>query len=195
MATETYELRVSGTTGLEYNECVMHFQSDNVTANDTFNNGMSLIDSWETNIKAPWLDCLDEEYFLMRLAARRAFPKPSVVCHKQYDPLAETGTFSTGHQSDNLCPSVFLLPPMGVKSGGKVFMPTCPIDAVVDNAFQALYQTRINSLFNTMISNFGTSGVHWQMAIYSRKLAQAHLVQGFQLTPRLGFQGKRRKPL
>lgn len=195
MATETYELRVEGMVNTEYNECVLHFQSDNVTANDTEINSESLVQSWITSIKALWLAMMPANYWLDRLAARRVLLAPSYVAHRQFQPFTEIGTRATTAITNNLCPSVFLIPPMGVKSGGKVFLPGIGQADVINNQYVAGYLTAFEACFDAMIANFGVSGVHWQMAIVSRKLVQAHLVKDYQISSRLGFQGKRRSPV
>lgn len=195
MATETYELRAEGLLQTEYNECVMHFTSDNVTADDTEVNATSLLNSWKTSLQTLWLNMFPADYQLTRITTRRAFPKPSFVAHLQYEFNANAGNDIGGSISQNLCPSVFLIPPAGVKSGGKVFLPCIGATRVSSNLYTAAYITIIDAYFNAAIVNFGVSGVHWQMAIFSRKLTQAHNVMAFQLSSRLGFQGKRRKPL
>lgn len=195
MATETYELRVQGVVKQERNECVMHFQSDNVTANDTLVNGQSLIDSWTTNVMAAFLACLPSSYYLDRLAARRV-TKPSAVAHLQYELEQNVGTSSSNTaSSDQICPSIFLIPPMGTKSGGKIFMPVAGNLDFVDNQVQAGYITAIATFMGLQVVNFGVSGVHWQQVVYSRKLAIASHVLAWNVSPRIGFQNRRRAPI
>lgn len=195
MATETYELIVQGVSVQERNECVLHFTSDNVTANDTLDNGESLIDSFHTNIMPLWLACMPVSYYVDRLAARRVITKPSAVAHRQYENNEQEGTLDSNAASDQLCPSVLLIPPTGTKSAGRCFMPSVGRNQIVDNLYIAGYQTVIDALFAAMTANFGVSGKHWQLAVYSRKFNSATLAQAWQLSSRLGFQKNRRAPV
>lgn len=195
MATETYELVVQGVVQQERSEVVMHFESDNVVANETFTNATSLVTSWRTNVIAAFLNCLPNAYILERLAARRAHPKPSAVAHWQYDYGAQQGAIGANVVGDQVCPSIFLVPPMGTKSGGRIFMPCVDITSVFNNQYAAGYVTLINSFMALQTANFGVSGVHWQQVVYSRKLNTSSHVLSWNLSSRIGFQKRRRSPV
>lgn len=195
MATETYELRVSGYNNLEWNECVLNFQSTDVVANDTLENAENLCTSWDTAIKGLWLGCLPNTYALNRLAARRVVPKVSAVGHRQYDLGTQTGTLGADASTEQLCPCIFTIPPMGTKSGGKIFMPCVGQGEIQNNQYTAGYVTAINALMAAQITLFGVSGVHWRLVIHSRKVGSVVNVLAWQLSPLIGFQGKRRLPI
>lgn len=195
MATETYQLAISGLAGNEYVENILHFISSTADTNDTIGTGTSLINSWHTNIKNLWMATLPSSYSLERLAARRVIIKPSATPHKQYEFGTEFGSLGTDQTGDQVCPSVFLIPPMGTKSGGRVFMPAVGQAQIANSTFAAGYITAINSLFAAMTANFGVSGAQWQLAIYSRKLNQSHLALSWTLSPVIGFQSRRRVPI
>jgi hypothetical protein len=195
MANEIYELVITGQAGMQFVENVLHFDGGNLTADDTFDNGESLLSSWVANIQAKWLACLPADYSLERISARRATPKPSQVRSRQYQPGSTPGTRSGNVVTNQLCPSIFLIPTMGTKTGGKVFMPAVASGDILNNQYVAGYLTAITSLFNTMITNFGVSGKTWQLAVYSRKLKTFSLVVGFTASGRFGFQKKRRVPV
>jgi hypothetical protein len=195
MASELYELSVQGDHNGQALENVMLYQGDNLTANETWPNGRDLVNSWIANIKAKWLATLPASYSLSRLAARRVTPKVSAVYHNQFQAFIEVGTFGSTAQSFQLCPTVFLVPPMGVKSGGKIFMPAIDTTAINGNVYTAPYITAINALMAAMTANFGTGAITWQQAIFSRKLSIHSLVQAWTLSTRVGFQSRRRKPV
>lgn len=195
MATELYELSVQGNVNGQFNESVMHFIGDNLTANETMANGEDLLNSWQTNIGSLWLPLLPTTYQLDRIAARRVVPIGSNVPHLQYQKGSNPGTATGSCCGYQLCPTVFLIPPMGTKSGGKVFMPAISTARVNSNVYTPLYLTQINTLFNAMATNFGTSAITWVQGIFSRKNLSYSHVMGHTLSARFGFQGRRRKPV
>lgn len=195
MATETYELIVRGQLAYEPNAVVMHFQSDNVTANETLANGESLLASWANNVESLFLGCLPPDYFMDRITARRVGPGHSAVAHVQSDFDNNSGTLGNPSQSTQMCPSIFLVPPIGTKSGGRVFMPGVGSDQILNNAYTGGYLSAIHAFMNAQIVNFGVSGAHWQQVIFSRKHLTSVHVMAYQLSPVIGFQRRRRSPV
>lgn len=195
MASESYELRISGRSGLEPVQNVLHFVGGNLTANQTIINGESLIDSWKANIHGLWMAIMPLSYTLDCYQARRIITHPSAVASFQYDPLAESGSFSSTNQVDQLCPVVRLIPTMGFKSPGKIFLPSCPVGGVLNNQYTATYLTAIAAWANAIISNFGVSGKTWQSIVFSRKSNTTSLTVGWNVSARFGFQKRRRMPV
>jgi hypothetical protein len=195
MATENYLLSIQGSVSGQYNECVLCFQSAGLSSVDTLGEGGDLINSFIAHGQALWLAMMPASYFLDVLQARRAFPKPSAVAHAQNQNFAVPGTRGSNATSYNLCPAIFLIPPMGTKSGGRTFLPAVAQGDVVNNTYLAAYLTAINNFFTAAIAGFAGSGTNWHLAIFSRKNVSASLVASFSPSLRLGFQGKRRKPV
>lgn len=194
MATENYQLSIQGSVQGQYNECVLCFQSSGLTSNDTLDAGGNLINAFITHGQALWLAMLPTSYSLDVLAARRAFPHPSATAHVQNQAFAVGGTRGSDTTAYNLCPSVFLVPPSGVKSGGRVFLPCVPQGDIVNNSYVTAYANAVTAYFAAAISGFAGSGTNWQLAIYSRKNVSAALVNSFGLSERLGYQSRRRRP-
>jgi hypothetical protein len=194
MATETYELRIAGNVQGQYNEVVSHWQGSGLTADDTFGSGVSLTGGWVANLQTLWLALFPGSYFLNFIVSRRVILKPSVRVFGQYQAFAAAGTRGATATSWNLCPSTFLIPPMGVKSGGKCFLPCVAQADIVNNQYIAGYKTAHAAYFNAAITGFTTSGINWKLAILSRRLNVSHLVNNISLSERIGFQSKRRYP-
>lgn len=194
MASEIYELRIGATCGNDRVETVMHFVGGNLTADATLDNGNYLLDAFVTNVLAAWMNMFPDNYVLLNLQARRATPKPSAVTFADFPQQVQVGQFGTGQATRQLCPVLFLIPGMGFKSGGKIFLPAVPNSAVVNNTYGAGYITIIDTFVNLVLANFGTSGKTWQIAIYSRKLATYSIAVGANLSLRFGFQKRRRRP-
>jgi hypothetical protein len=195
MATELYRLQINSICGIQQVSTVMHFQGDNLTANDTFNNGGFLIDAFLANITSLWLAIFPAQYQLDTYIARRVITKPSVTRFLQNQPGAQIGTRGGAIVAEQLCPSVLILPPMGVKSAGKCFLP-CVADAdITSNQYDASYITDVLAAFSPMINGFVTSGKTWHLAIYSRRLNNYALAVGVRLSPRFGFLRRRKLPV
>jgi hypothetical protein len=195
VAEELYELAVVGNLNGEANECVLHFIGDNLTANDTFASAVNLLNSFSANIVSKWLPPLPASYQIDLLLARRVVPKFGQGAYIQFQKGSQVGTGGSNCCGYQLCPTIFLVPPMGTKSGGKVFFPSIPSARVADNAPSALWISQINTLFNAMATNFGTGAITWVQGILSRKLGTYSHVMNHTISARLGFQSRRRKPV
>jgi hypothetical protein len=196
MATETYALSIQGVHKQERNECVISYKGDGLTANDTFNSGLDLIDSWEGNLMALWVAMLPTSYYVERLSARRIHPIGiSQVYHRQYQSTDHPGTVSGVAQSQQLCPAIQLIPPLGVKSGGRMFLPCIAKGSIDSNAYSGAYLTAVDDWIAGQLSNFGVNAIQWTLAIYSRKLDATSNVVAYNLSPRIGYQARRRSPV
>ncbi len=195
MATEFYLLSIQGSVNGQYNEVVQCFQGVGVASADTLAAGSDLLAAWDASVRAKWLAALPASYNLDRIAARRAFPKPSATAHAQYLYGTQIGSGTGAGASYNLCPCIIMIPPLGVKSAGKTFMPAVPDGAIINNVIQTAYNTTLNTLFNQLITGFTGSLATWTLAVYSRKNNSGSLVQAITKSLKLGFQGRRRKPV
>ncbi len=195
MATEFYLLSIQGSLNGQYNESVQCFQGVGTSPTDTLDAGLDLIGAWIASLATHWLAALPQTYFLDRLAARRAFPKPSATAHNQFAAFSTSGTFSANAASYNLCPVVLLIPPSPTKTQGKVFMPACPIGGVTNNALGATYRTALDAYFNPAIVGVTGSLATWTLSVYSRRNASAVPVVQASHSLKIGFQGRRRRPV
>jgi hypothetical protein len=192
MASETWELRITGYAGPQPNQSVQHYVSDNVPASDTPNTGADLIASWVTSVQAVWLAMLPNDYYLDELQARRVDPKFSAVAHKSYPFRNTHGSQAQGSWAMQTCPCITLVPPRTIKSGGKIFLPAMAKGTIIDNTYQPGIQTALTNWFNVVKTNFGTGGLHWQLAIYSRKLGITSQALSCSFSSVIGYQERRR---
>ncbi len=195
MSTENYLLSVQGVAQTSYNECVMCFQSAGLSSSDTLDAAGDLCNAWQTHAMSAWVACLPDTYQVLRIAARRAFPTPSAEAHLSFPVGTWLGTGGADGTSLSLCPAVFLVPPMGTKSGGRIFMPAIFKGAISNNTYAGGYVTLIDTLLGVLTAGLAGSGTNWKLAVYSRKNVSASLVNTWVLSPRIGFQGRRRKPV
>jgi hypothetical protein len=194
VATETYELQIHGIHSHEDVENVIHFTGVGLNAGDTFFNSKDLIDSFIQDAQAKWLAMMPGTYFLNRYSARRQGFSHSATYHVQGVLGSNSGTGGAACQSLNVCPVIRLIPPMGVKSGGKIYLPAIPDGMIEDNAYTAPYVTAVGAFMTQVLTTgIATTAITWKIAIFSRKLDLFSGVIGWTLSRTLGWQGGRRK--
>jgi hypothetical protein len=196
MANATFQLSIACTHYNQFVENVLCFQGDLADGSQPLTQGRDLIDAWQNDLETLWLACLPPTVLIDRYSARCLLPSgPSNVAHKQVINDAHIGTFGTAAQSENLCPAVNLIPPMGVKSQGRVYMPCVPKTGIDNNVYTSGYITAINAAFHQMLVGMSASATVWKLAVYSKKNATSSLCTATSLSAAIGFQGRRRKPL
>lgn len=194
MATEVYQLGVEGIVGTSYVECVLHFQGVGVSSGDTLAAGESLNLGFDASLRALWLATLPPNYLLTRLCSRRVSAVPSATAVESEVAGGYTGTRGTQSTGLQTCPSVFLVPTMGTKSGGKIFWPAIPQGDLNDSSYAAGWKTAVDAFIAAAVAGFTQAGITWTLCIWSRKHGSASTVAGHNFSPVIGFQGKRRKP-
>ncbi len=195
MSQELYELALQGNHNGQFVETILHVQGDNLTANETLTNGEDLLDGFDGNITGLWCGCMPASYTLERLAARRINPVGSATAHLQYTRTAHPGTLGTVAAAYQLCPTLFLIPTIGTKTGGKIFIPAIASTMVGSNTYSSTFLTAIDTLMAALTANFGNNTPTWQLAVYSRKLTTWSAVVSWQMSTRFGFQKRRRYPI
>lgn len=194
MATEYYQLQIQGTAGTLETMTSHVFKSDGVTANDTLDNGIDLIEAWKANLKDLWLTFNSDHYQVKRLIARRLSPHGSAVAHFQYQAGDATGVSATEIGGVNLAPAVRLIPSTLGSTAGRCFLPAPPKDQINANAYAAAYVTDVAAYFNAAIAGI-TETFTWVLAVHHKKAQTFSVCAGFNLSPRFGFQGRRRHPI
>lgn len=194
VATETHQLRIQGVHVAQYVENVLHYRGVIDPVLNTHQTAQLCIDAWVAALKTLWLAMCPSMYTLVRLAARRVDPPFGIAAHKQFQIGVEIGARSGNVTSQNLCPSVRLVPIMGTKSVGKVFLPCVADPDIEDNIYSAGYATAVSNFFTPSISGFTVAGNTWRQVVKSRKYASIANIDAFNLSPRVGYQGRRRNP-
>ncbi len=195
MATRIYELTIQGVLNCSYRETVLHFQSGGTNDNDTVAAGESLCAAFNTSALAQFLATLPGIYSVVRLTARRVGLKPSAGTCRYYGIGVQPGTRGTDGSGQQTCPSVFLVPTMGTKSGGKIFWPSIPQADLVESTPSTAWQTAVSTLLATLVGGITNAGITWTLGIYSRKNNSVSNVASHSMSPVVGFIGKRRKPV
>lgn len=195
MANRCFSLSIQGVLLNSYRENVLHFASTGTNDNDTLAAGESLINGWNTAVKTLWLATLPSAYQMIRQEARRVDLKPSFVSHKEFVAGTANGTRGSDATAQQLCPSVFMVPTMGVKSGGKIFWPCIPQGDIIQSALASAWQTAADAAVAAMITGFTNAGITWTLCVFSRKLKTIANIASHHWSPVVGFQGRRRLPV
>lgn len=193
MAQDFYQLRLQGLHQTEYNECVMFYRGTNLTAADYFLNALDLVTNWQAEVQPFWLDMLPTSYQLLRVSAKKASVGGGGEYTTQIAMGAAPGTVTGGAASQQLCPVVRLIPPMGIKTAGKIFLPCIAESQVAANAPSAQWTINLASLMANAIAPAPTGAITWELCIFSRKNGTFSLVQAFDTSPTIGFQRRRQR--
>lgn len=195
MANRTFQLTLEGVLQGSYRSTVLHFQSSGTNDNDTVAAGESLLSAFDSAAKTQFLATLPAAYNLVRMTARRVSLLPSAGTCKYYGIGIVAGTRGTDGTGQQTCPSIFLVPTMGVKSGGKIFWPSIPQADLVQNSPSTAWQTAVDTLLATLIAGITAASMTWNLVVYSRALNSSASIVSHSYSPVVGFISKRRKPV
>lgn len=179
----------------QQNEVVMHWLATGISLGSAFDEANSLVQLLDSTFKPLWLAMMPDTYSLEAILARRIGPTPGEYAIVDYAPNTEVGTRGSGCVANQLCPCVTLIPVMGHKSAGRVFLPSVSAAQIVLNIFQAGYKTAVSNFFTPAIAFTSFLGGNVQLCIFSRKLNISYEISSFQLSPVLGYQRKRGRPI
>lgn len=193
MATDHYQLRVLGLHQFEYNECVMHFKGDNLTVANYMENAQDLVTAWINNALSFWMDLFPESYTLMRCTAKKASAGGGGEYSTQFQWGDQLGQVAGPAASQQLCPVVRLIPPMGIKTAGKMFLPCIAASQISGNQVNSTWLTNLDNYMNVVLTTFSDSSILWQQEIFSRKDGTFSLVQSYDTSPIIGFQRRRQR--
>src|SRR5262245_7354410 len=141
MATELYQFRIGGIHNIQPFENVLYFVGENLAAGDVIVNAKDLTGAFETAIQGLYLNLLPASCQVMRYTAKRQDVAGGVEVVKQYAFGDLPGTLGGEATSDQLCPIVRLIPPMGTKSAGRFFLPAIDEGNIANNIPSATWIT------------------------------------------------------
>lgn len=195
MAEELYRLTISGHHTSEYFENDLYFLGENLTGGDVIANAKDLLNAYIASPHQSYKDLLPVSVIIDRLTAIRHVPANGIAITEQFQLGDEAGTVPGGASSWQLCPVIRLIPPLGVKSAGRFFLPAVAESDIANNVLGSGWVTRANALMNTLVGGFDNgTGITWTQAIYSRKLNQYHKAVSFDSSPIIGWQTRRTRP-
>jgi len=196
MAIEWYQVQVEGIYAGQQMMNTFRFKGDGVTTNDTLLMSEQLIDDFFNIIWPLLADLLPDQYFLLRILAKRFAPVGSAVAKRIFDVGTQAGTVNEAAAPGQVCPAVRLVPAMGGVVVGRIFLPTIPETLIFNNGFTAGYIANVDTLMNQLTTAFGGGVPQWNLVIAQGTTPGAPVeVAGWNLSPRIGFQKRRVIPL
>ena len=195
MAIGLYRTEWRGNLMGQFRENVLHFRIDPEPAANPFDTATALLVALNATFKPLWLAMLPADYTLDAIICRRLGPTGGPYAIDDYQPGAEVGSRSGESVSEQLCPCVTLIPPMGTKSAGRCFLPAVTKTDIQLNVYTNGYRTAVSNFFTPAIAGFSVSGGTATLAIFSRKTNTSSNIATFNLSPALGYQRKRARPI
>lgn len=195
MAIGLYRVDFRGNLVGQFRENVFHLRLDPEPAANPFDTANAIALALNTTFKPLWLAMLPSDYALDAMLVRRLGPTGGPYAIIDYQSGVAIGTRDTDTAGQQLCPCVTLIPPMGVKSAGRFFLPAVGKTQIQMNVYTAGYRTAVSNFFTPLIAGFSVSGGTATLAIFSRKTNTSSTAVTFNLSPALGYQRKRARPI
>lgn len=193
MATDYYRLRVQGLHQTEYNECVMYFKGVNLDVADYLENAADLNSAWLGDAQPLWNALLPDSQQTLRISAAKASAGGGAEITQQYALGGQAGGVAGGAAAQQLCPVIRLIPAMGVKTAGKIFLPAIAESQVDGNAVNATWLSNVAALIATLIGGMQAGSITWTLVVYSRKNGTFSDVLTHDTSPIIGFQRRRQR--
>jgi hypothetical protein len=194
MATEYYQLNIHGTAGLAEQTTSLVFRTDDATANATLEAGEDLVSAWASTIEADWLGFNSSSYEIRRYTTRRISPQGSAIYHLEYQQGDAVGNVGSPIGPLNLAPAVRLIPGTLGSTGGRMFLPSPPVNGIDNNTYAAIYSANVATPLDALLNPISGS-FDWQWQVWHRKAQNFSNVVAWDLSSRFGFQGRRRYPI
>lgn len=195
MATGLYRTEWRGNLMGQFRENVIHFRIDPEPSANPWDTAKDLLTALDATFKPLWLAMLPPDYALDAIFARRIGPTGGAYASIDYQQQTQLGTRGSEAAAQQLCPCVTLIPPMGVKSAGRVFLPAVDKAQIQLNVYTAGYRGAVSAFFTPAIAGFSVAGGTATLAIFSRKTNTSSNVITFNLSSALGYQRKRARPI
>jgi hypothetical protein len=195
MAIGLYRTEWRGNLMGQYRENVIHYRLNPDPGGNGFDTANDLITALNSTFKSLWLGMLPQDYFLDAIFARQIGPLTASYASVDYPAMTEQGALGGSSTSQQLCPCITLIPPMGVKSAGRCFLPAVAQTMYNLNQPAAGFITAVSNFFTPSIAGFSVSGGTASIAIFSRKLNTSSEVSTFNISPVIGYQRRRARPI
>jgi hypothetical protein len=195
MAIALYRVEWRGTLAGQFRENVMHFEGVGVTPNTPYLDARDALLAIDGTFRDLFLGVLPPDYQLDALFGRQLGPVTGPYATIDYEDGSQVGGRGSGATSMQLCPCITLIPPTGVKSAGRIFLPAVDKADIQLNVPVGGYKTAVANLINPMITGLSFLGGTLRLCIYSRKLNSQSAVSSFNISPAIGYQRRRATPM
>lgn len=195
MPDELHRVEWRGNLKGQYRANVMHWRILGATNDTPYDNALQLTSFIHSSIVPLFLDTLPDDYSLDAILVRRIGPTAGNYAAVDYAPLSQPGSRTGPAVSEQLCPCITMIPPMGTKSAGRMFLPAVAKGDINLNVYLAGYITVVNALMAGMVTGGSVAGGTASICVFSRKLNTVSAVLDYHLSPVLGYQRRRARPV
>jgi len=201
MALETYEVVISGTLAGQFVQTVLHVNLDNTADEPPFDVADTIVQDFGVTVGTmidAWNACLPADYSTSSMRARRILPTggPSAIA------LGSLFSTNVGQRTGNVSSAqvnpviIWITTTLPAKTG-RTFLPgvseadidemvyTAPLIAAID-AFGAYWETG---------GTLTLGSIAWTGAIYRRALSASHGITNHRISPVVGTQRRRLRPV
>jgi len=195
MATALYSITIKGRAQKDYNECVLHCEANGDLSPSRLDVADNLVTRFIAAVLPLWQNIFPDGYQVEGLIAKRVLPGGGPQSVRIFQDGAVPGQLSSQFCGNNVCPVLKLIPTLGTQTAGRIFLPCVATESLEGNAYDAQYLSDIDDMMDVLLNDFGTGTIAWQLAIYSRKNASYSLAVAYNVSPAIGFQRRRARPL
>lgn len=200
MANEAYELVISGTLAGQFVQNVLHVNVANTSDDPPYEIAGDIIDTLDATIglTAAWCDILPTDYALTSIRCRRVLVTGGPTAIRLGSALAEDAGQRTGTiQSAQVNPVIVLLTTLRPNRPGRIFVPgisEADLDAMV---YVSGYVLAVDALIVLIHTGFtlDNAGYSASFGILRRAIASSDDIMGGRLSPLIGTQRRRLRPV
>lgn len=198
MADETYEIVISATLAGQFVQTVQHVLANIAITVNPFQTALNIIDDINGNgILDAFLAMVPEDYKITSIRGRRVFPVGSATAIRVGSELSGTDGLRSGSiSSAQVNPCIIWIPTATPNRVGKLFVPGISEDDIEEMALVNDIVAKYN-LFATAWIGGGTlgGGDEYHGCVYSREDHSADLIFAGQVSPLIGTQRRRLRPV
>ena len=200
MPAETYECIISGTLAGQFVQTVLHVNCDNTLPEPPFDVAQALVDLFIGNGELVELYCgaLPADYACTSFRARRILTAGGPSAIGLSSAMAVNSGARTGNiSSAQVNPVIIWIPTTNPAKTGRTFMPGVSEADIDEMVYSSGLITALDA-FGTYFEDGGTlplGSIAWTGAIYRRALSASHGITNHRVSPVVGTQRRRLRPV
>lgn len=201
MATEIYESMVSFQLGRQYAAIVQHWKivdptlpNDFLVARDLVN-AMFLEGAAPTRYITRLKNLLSEEVYISAIRARRIHPTGGNTFVRWFQSDAQVGARDGQPHTQQVAACIIWLSSADTNLTGRTFIPGISEDDLDGGRFTALYQVETNNFVERVKAGFAPSAGLFTPVIWRRGPKVGVQIDDGYVTPHVGTQRRREKPI
>lgn len=198
MATEIYEVVISGILGGQFVQTVQHVKAEIATPVNPFASAILIAQDINANgILEAFCACLPTDYKATSIRCRRVSGAGGTTAVITGGGLDFTDGARAGNiSSAQVCPLIIWVPTTDIDSPGKLFLPGVSEDDIDDMVLTASLIADIQAFINEWIAGGTLGGVDSYVGcIFRRVGGTGDVIFAGQVSPLIGTQRRRLRPV